>query len=559
MALVLLFGACSDQAEVGPAPTAAPEAATDRRVWFRDVTAKSGLDFVHEAGFTAEKHLPETMGAGAALIDVDADGDLDAYLVQGGPLPLGPEPRAVPPNRLYLNDGAGRFTDHTEASGDAADGGYGMGVTAGDVDGDGKLDLFVTNFGADVLLLGDGAGGFTDGTAASGIRDDRWTGGAVLFDADADGDLDLYVSAYVLVDLEHPAWCGERRPGWRSTCHPDHFEGLQDRFWRNRGNGRFDDHTASAGMADSSGKGLGVVASDLDGDGDLDLYVANDSVENRFWRNAGDGTFVDDTLLTGTGVNRHGATEAGMGLAAGDVDGDGDFDLYVTNFDDESNTLYRNDGGDLFTDGTVPARLEVPSRLPVGFGAVMEDFDLDGDLDLAVANGHIIDNIHLYHDGKRWPQPAQLYVNRGRGVFDHEPDLAGDLGREPLVGRGLFSGDLDGDAVPDLLLTQCGGPALVLRNEARGPALVVEGLPFGTRVEARTSDGRVLVRQYGGAPSYFGLCDERVFLGAGPGQSFVEITIRTVGGERKAFAIDPPRSSGTVRFSESEDGWQVYE
>ncbi|MCI0347705.1 MAG: VCBS repeat-containing protein, partial [Chloroflexi bacterium] len=319
----------------------------------------------------------------------------------------------MPRNRLFLGGGAGRFRDATAASGDAAHAGYGMGVAAGDADGDGDCDLYVTNFGPDAYFTGAGDGSFAEATAAAGLGDDRWTVAPLFFDADQDGDLDLYVTGYVEIDVEHPSWCGDRRPGWRSYCHPDHYQGIADRFWRNRGDGTFADETAAAGLSDNLGKGLGAIACDLDDDGDLELYIANDSTENRLWKNRGDGTFVDDTLFSGTGVSREGLTQAGMGLAVGDPDGDHDFDILVTNFDDEPDTLYRNDGGGLFTDSTIAFGLQAPSMLPVGFGCVLEDFDFDGDQDLAVANGHIIDNIHLYHDGKTWKQAAMLYVNTG--------------------------------------------------------------------------------------------------------------------------------------------------
>jgi hypothetical protein len=338
-----------------------------------------------------------------------------------------------------------------------------MGVAVGDCDGNGHLDMYLSCLGEDALLFGNGTAWFRDGTAASGVRDERWTAGCVFFDADSDGDLDLYVTAYLDVDLETPTWCGDRREGWRSYCHPDHYDGLPDRFWRNEGDGTFVDATGAAGFSDSRGKGLGAIPADLDSDGDLDLYVANDSTENRLWVNEGDGTFSDGTLLSGAGVNARGLTEAGMGLASGDFDSDGDLDLYVTNFDDESNTLYRNEGGLIFTDVTARWGLDAPTRMPVGFGTVACDLDSDGDLDLAVTNGHIIDNIELYHDGKTHAQRALLLENTG-GSF--QSVSAWEFGAIPRVGRSLLAGDLDSDGDLDLIETACGGAARIYRNDS---------------------------------------------------------------------------------------------
>lgn len=530
-ALVVALGGCGGGDEATTSTTDAPLPPDDdtqvvqSAPWFEDATEVLGLDFVHDAGVTPEKHLPETMGAGAAIGDWNGDGAVDVYFVQSGPMPVpGVDRSDAPPNRLFTGDGAGVFRDATDSSGDAAHTGYGMGVTAGDVDGDGDGDLYVTNFGPDALLLSDGRGAFTNVTSAAGLGDERWTGGASFFDGDGDGDLDLYVVGYVAIDVTDPVWCGDRRDGWRSYCHPDRYEGLADRYWRNRGDGTFEDATEAAGLADNRGKGLGVIAGDLDDDGDLDLYVANDSVENKLWRNEGDGTFYDDTLLTGTGVNRNGATEAGMGLAMGDADGDLDFDLLVTNFDDESNTLYRNDGGGLFTDATIPMGLDAESRLPVGFGCAWADFDLDGDLDLAVANGHIIDNIHLYHDGKTWRQPALLFENDGRRYKTAE--APGDLTATPFVGRGLFAGDLNGDGALDLLLTQCGGAARAFLNR-RGPSDPVEirGLAPGSSVRAKR-DGAPILRRFGAATSYFGHGEDLLLL---PSDA-IEVEVREPGG-----------------------------
>ncbi len=537
LSLALLAG-CSD------GPDGSPDSpSSEAQLRFVDVTRVSGLTFDHDAGISEERQLPETMGAGAALFDADEDGDLDLYFVQSGPLPREELRSSAPPNELWLNDGSARFRDHTAESGAAAHRGYGMGVCVGDADGDGHEDLYVTNLGPDVLLLGDGTGTFRDGTEAAGLGDARWTAGAIFFDADADGDLDLFVTAYLLVDLDDPLFCGERRPGWRSYCHPDAYPGEQDRFWRNLGDGRFEDQTVAAGFSDSAGKGLGVIASDFDRDRDLDLYVANDSVENRLWVNEG-GTFVDGTLLSGTGVNGMGMTEAGMGLATGDVDGDGLTDLFVTNFDDESNTLYHNDGEGLFTDVTAASGLEASSRLPVGFGTVLEDLDDDGALDLAVANGHIIHNIELYHDGKRWAQRPLLFRGDGRGGFRDVSSSSGDLCETPRVGRGLYAGDLDGDGDLDLVLTECDGPARVFENQGNAPQAVrIEGLPSGTAVTFELEGGRSVLREVGPWPSYFGSSAPGVRW-SGTAVSAVRVELL---GERRVLRWEAPLSPGTWR------------
>jgi len=519
-----------------------------------DVTEAWGLDFVHDAGLTPDKHLPETMGAGAAVVDLDADGRLDVYLVQGGLLPLPgarPDPGA-PTNALFLNAG-GRLVDATGRSGAAADAGYGMGAAAGDVDADGDVDLLVTNLGPDRLLVNDGAARFA--RRAAGVEDPRWTGGAAFFDADRDGDLDLYVAAYVEVDLADPPWCGDRKPGWRSACHPDVFPGLDDRFYLNRGDGTFEVATRAAGLRDVAGKGLGVLAEDLDDDGWTDLYVANDSVENRYWRATGPARFEDATLLSGLGVNGRGLTEAGMGLACADLDRDGRLDVYVTNFDEESNTYYGHLGEGLFEDRTIVAGLEAPTRPYVGFGTVAEDLDRDGDVDLAVTNGHIIDNIHLYDDGKRHAQPGQLFLNDGSGRFLETPAAAGDLAAPLRVGRGLYPGDLDGDGDADLVLTQCGGDARLLRNDlSEMPTVRLEGVPRGARVRVEHASGRVDVLTTQPPPSYFGHGDPTPRIALADDGGLVAVSVRAGGGPWRRHRLAPPHVDPRLDLSSLPGG-----
>ena len=548
----LLLAACGEDSNPATqsANTRSKEEATSP--WFRDATSASHVFFTHDWGATPERHLPETMGAGAAIFDANHDGHLDLYFVQGGAFPPG-SGEEQPTNQLFLGQEGMRFFDATTRSGDAAHTGYGMGVAVGDVNGDGFEDLFVTNFGPDVLLVNDGTGRFTDVTAKSGIEDDRWTAGAAFFDADGDGDQDLYVTAYLEIDVANPEWCGRKEEGWRSYCHPDQYPGLADRYWENQGDGTFVDRTEEAGLASNTGKGLGVLAWDLDRDYDLDLYIANDSTENRLWKNDGHGKFTDETLISGTGVNASGLTEAGMGIAVGDIGHDGWPDLLVTNFDDESNTLYEN-FGPYFKEVTVSSGLEAPSRLPVGFGTILADFNHDTHLDLVVANGHIIHNIELYHDGKTHAQELQLFEGAGDATFTQVPAAeAGDAFAGRYVGRGLYSGDLDNDGDLDLVLTQCGGSAVVLENRtAPRRGFVVRGLPAGLMLELGYYEEEKRTFQVGLAPSYFGRSSGETHITTEPTdpESFVIYSApnKAVGSGR----VEP--GTVVIRFETNADG-----
>ncbi|MBM3976461.1 MAG: CRTAC1 family protein [Planctomycetes bacterium] len=534
--------------------------------WLRETTAEWGLSFRHDNGATSDKHLPETMGGAALIFDAEGDGDQDVYCVQSGPLPIGAlavRTSDLPGNQLFVSGRAGPtrpsgvplFRNVSAGSG-ADDRGYGQGAAAGDLDGDGLPEIFVANLGPDALLKNLGSAKFEDRTAASGISGAHWKSAALLFDLENDGDLDLWVCGYLKLDLANPPFCGRREPGMRMYCHPDQYPPEQDRVWRNDGELRFTDATAAVGIDGQPGKALGAIAGDWDGDGDLDVYVAHDSVENKYWVNQG-GRFEDRTARSGTGVDGSGSTEASMGTASGDYDGDLDLDLIVTNFDEESDTLYRNDGNGLYADATLRAGIEGPSRAPVGFGVLWEDFDLDLDLDLFVANGHIIDNIEKYQDAKTYRQRPNLFEQHARGRYRLLGPDAFPLAHEPLAGRGAYSGDLDGDGRPDLLILQCNDRLRALRNESTGAALVVTGLARGTQVVATYASGKQVLREATAQPSYYGQCAEELLL-ALPGEERIKsLELRLLGGARQTLEFEPPQGAARLRVVRDAAGTYV--
>jgi enediyne biosynthesis protein E4 len=476
---------------------------------FREVSAAWGLAFRHHAGASGAYYMVETMGPGVVLFDYDGDGDPDAFFVDGGRLPgyAGEEPRS----RLYRNDG-GRFVDVTERTGIRV-AAYGMGGTAGDVDGDGDLDLYVTAFGADQLFRNDGDGRFTDATAAAGLGDPLWSSSAAFADADRDGDLDLYVANYVDFRLDNHKFCGDREHDRRDYCIPDVYNGEPGRFYRNRGDGTFEEATKAAGLATAVGAGLGVIFSDLDGDGWPDLYQADDRTPNLLFRNVGDkggekgpGTFEDLSLASGAAYGPNGLPEGGMGVDAADADGDGRPDIVVTNFSLETNALYKNLGGGSFTDARFVSGLAEPSLLFVAFGVAFADLDSDGDLDVVVANGHVLEHPELARGASPRKQRNQLFENLGNGRFREVTDGGLDAVR---VSRGLAVADLDGDGDLDVAIANCDDVAEVYENLApQGEWLAIDlagrksdRFGIGAKVEVEAG-GRRQMREARTASSY---------------------------------------------------------
>ncbi len=427
---------------------------------FVEVAGELGIDFVHENGASPHKRLPETNGAGSAFLDYDGDGDWDLYLVNSGDMVRG---RGTAANELFRNDGDA-FVRVDGAAG-APGTSYGMGVTGADYDGDGDPDLYLTAWGSDQFYRREG-GGFVDATAAVGLGHTGWTTSAVAFDCDLDGDLDLFVAQYVRFVLGQQPWCGREDLGLRFYCDPRVFDSTADILYRNEGDGTFSEVSSQAGI-EHKGNGLGAIAGDFNGDGYPDLYVANDLTPNFHYVNQGDGTFAEIGLLAGTALSADGASQAGMGVDAGDIDQDGDLDLFVTNYQLENNGLYRNDGS-FYSEISFKAGLGDLSLNYLGFGTGFFDSDNDGLLDLFVGNGHVHDNIEQYDQLVTYAQKAQLFRNRGGGVFREVTAESGPAFATPYVVRGSSFGDIDQDGDLDIALVNNGRSFALLRNNGAG-------------------------------------------------------------------------------------------
>jgi hypothetical protein len=425
-----------------------------------------------------------------------------------------------------------------------------MGCATGDVDGDGDLDLFVSNFGPDVLLLNRGDGTFERRSREAGLGDSRWGASACFFDFDGDGALDLYVATYLHYDPPKPCTTAA---GSKEYCGPDAYRGVPDIVYRGRGDGTFVDVSEQAGVAARPNKGLGVVCADFDGDRRPDVYVANDGEANQLWINQGDGTFEEQAMLQGAAVNDFGRPEAGMGIAAGDADGDGELDLFVTHLNRETNTLYRRRGGG-FLDATGTAGLGPASLGATGFGTAFFDADNDGDLDLAVANGRVRREVAAGGtQGEAGPEVSErlreyaernlFFINDGQGGFEDASDRAGDFTAVAEISRGLMVGDLDGDGALDLVVTQTDGPARIFHNELpeRGHWLAVRAVDprfhreaLGALVEVRAGDRRWR-RPVLAAQSYLSAMPTLVHFGLGPNRHVDAVVVDWPDGLREAF------------------------
>ncbi|MFL6259638.1 MAG: CRTAC1 family protein [Thermoanaerobaculia bacterium] len=537
------------------------------QVIFTDRAADWGLTFTYATGQAGELYFPEIMGGGAALFDYDGDGDLDVFVVQGHPLkPGSPEPGPAGWGRLFRNDlitpqgknPVPRFVDVTAASGIRATG-YGMGAATGDFDNDGRIDLYLANFGSNQLWHNNDDGTFTDVTARAGVDDPRWSSGATFADLDRDGWLDLYVLNYVDYSVANSPRC-YAPSSRRDYCGPSTFAPVPDRLLRNRGNGTFEDVSLPSGIGRKAGPGLGVVADDLDGDGWPDLFVANDGAASFLWINQKNLTFREDGLLAGVALNAAGRPEAGMGIAVGDADGDGRDDLLITHLTAETNTLYLNLGGGLFEDATARSGLGAPSLPFTGFGTGWLDVDNDSRLDLAVFNG-AVNLTGAMGSGPGiapYAQPHQLYRNLGGGRFAVAPE-AGPAFQKPAVSRGTAFGDIDNDGDTDILVVDADGPLRLLVNEtgSHNPwlGLRLVGKPAGAKAERDMLGARVEVRRKG-APSlwrraatdgsYASANDPRVLVGLGDASEVTGVRVVWPDGLAELFPPPPLRTYTTL-------------
>jgi tetratricopeptide (TPR) repeat protein len=523
---------------------------------FAEEAEARGLRFTFDHGPTDQRQMPESMSGGVGLIDFDGDGWLDVYAVQGGPFP--PRPGRPPfGDRLFRNRGDGRFEDATVSSGlSEFPGGYGYGVAVGDYDNDGRPDLFVTRWRSYALYRNRGGGRFEDVTERAGLGGDRgWPTSSALADLDGDGDLDLYVCHYVTWDENKPVLCGKvgQPETVHSYCDPRNLPSQQDHVFRNDG-GRFVDVTAEAGIVDRDGRGLGVVAADLDEDGRIDLFVANDTTANFFFHNKGGFTFEERGEESGLSAGSSGGYLAGMGVACGDLDGDGRIDLAVTNFFGESTTLYHNHGGGLFSDRGAATGLAAATRVMLGFGLAALDANNDGVLDLAQANGHIDD----YRPTLPFQMNAQLILGDGVGGFVDVSAGAGPPWQVLRVARGLAVGDIDNDGRVDVLLVAQQAPLSLLRNEpgagGHSLTLALEGVAsnrdaVGATVKV-TAGGRNQVATRFGGGSYISASDPRLHFGLGGALKADRVEVTWPSGRRDTY--DGLAADGGYRLREGD-------
>ena len=542
-ALVVLTGcpgaeAPTPSSEEPAASTATAAGGGGAAAWLNEATQDFGVDFVHETLAQGELLFPEMSGAGVATFDANEDGHMDLVLLAGAA-----GPQEEPQHRFYMGGAGGAFRDLTDRAG-LGGGLHAQGVAVGDFDNDGHDDLFISSFTKDRLLRGKGDGTFEDVTAAAGIALEKWSTSSVFCDVDRDGYLDLYVAHYVVYDGAKSCTDNSGRPEY---CGPDSYDDEIDVLLHNNGDGTFTDITKQAGIDQATGAGLGVVCEDLNDDGWADIYVANDGDPNQLWINQKDGTFYDEALILGAGVNAEGLHEAGMGVLAADFDNDADFDLFLSHLRDETNTLYKNLGGGRgFQDESIRFGVALASTPYTGFGTAALDVEQDGDLDLVVINGRVLRGKTMTEEvpepWNAYAEPNLFFLNDGT-AFRPATTEAAPLTELAEVSRGLAIGDLDADGDLDIVVTNIQGPARIYRNDApdKGHWLIVDAFEgdlgrraLGARITV-TAGGKSQVRTIQGAMSYLSSSDPRAHFGLGDVATVDEITVRWADGTSQTF------------------------
>ena len=490
---------------------------------FSDVTEEAGITFRHFDGRQGDRYFVETIGSGCAFLDYNNDGHLDLYLVSANNFPQSPDEDNSYDNQLYQNTGSGSFV--LVAAG-VEDQGYGTGVAVADYDGDGWLDLYLTNFGSNRLFRNQGDGTFQDLTQQAGVDDPRWSAGAAFADYDGDGWLDLYLTNYCDFQLADHRTCAEQ--GVEVYCGPEEFKGVTDRLFRNQGDGTFQDLTQQAGVHNPIGKGMSAIWSDYDNDGDPDLFVANDGTENFLYQNNNDGTFQDLAWLAGIDCDDHGNMQGSMGLDLADYDNDGYPDLLVTNFQRQLNTLYRNEGNGFFNDVSFPSGLGY--SLPfVSWGTGFFDFNKDGFLDLFIVNGHIQDQIESYDSSTTYLQVDHLLINDQQNSFDRQPTLF----TTPKSGRGAAFGDYDNDGDIDILVNNAHDVPTLWRNDTKSMHhwLMVKlvgqnGNRYGIGAKTKIiTSAQTWSAECRAGASYMSTNDSRLYFGLGQTRSIEQVEV----------------------------------